>query len=116
MQPPKPYREERPWGEFIEFARNTPSTVKMIIVNAGQAFSLQTHAHRDEFWRVISGQGTITVGKNVLPVQAGDNHFIPRGTEHRIESTTEAVVVLEVSFGEFDEKDIVRLEDRYGRN
>lgn len=116
MQPQKPYRETRPWGEFVEFTRNTPSTVKIITVNAGEAFSLQTHAHRDEFWRVISGNGVIRTGPTTVPINIGGNHFIPRGTAHRIEAGDEAVVILEISFGDFDEKDITRLEDRYGRS
>ena len=116
MQPPKPYREKRPWGEYIEFTRNTPSTVKIITVNAGEAFSLQTHVHRDEFWRVISGNGIIHTGSSTVSVKIGDHHFIPRGTAHRIEAGDEPVVILEISFGDFDEKDIVRLEDKYGRS
>ncbi len=116
MQPPKPYREARPWGEFIEFVRNTPSTVKIITVNASEAFSLQTHTKRDEFWQIISGSGTISIGVKSVPVVSGENHFIPRGTTHRIEANDEPVVILEISFGDFDEKDIIRLEDKYGRN
>ena len=116
MQPPKPYRETRPWGEFIEFTRNTPSTVKIITINAGEAFSLQSHAHRDEYWRVLSGNGTIRIADKNIPASPGDNHFVPRGTLHRIEAGTAPVVILEISFGDFDEKDITRLEDKYGRN
>jgi mannose-6-phosphate isomerase len=42
--------------------------------------------------------------------------FIPRETVHRLSAIAEeSVRVLEVSFGEFDEDDIVRLEDVYGR-
>ena len=115
MQSPKPYREERPWGEFVEFTRNAPSTVKIITVRAGESFSLQTHEKRDEFWRIISGDGTVTIDKKTIPVRTGDNHFIPRHTTHRIQAGTSNVVVLEVSFGDFDEKDITRLEDKYGR-
>jgi mannose-6-phosphate isomerase-like protein (cupin superfamily) len=115
MQAPKPYREERPWGEFIEFTRNTPSTVKIITVKAGEAFSLQTHSARDEFWRIISGDGTITIGTKATPISPGSDYFVPRGTAHRIEAHNSSVVVLEISFGMFDEKDITRIEDKYGR-
>jgi hypothetical protein len=34
---------------------------------------------------------------------------------HRLSAANAPVRVLEVSFGEFDEHDIVRLEDAYGR-
>ena len=116
MQPPKPYREERPWGEFVEFTRNTPSTVKILTVKAGESFSLQTHSKRDEFWRVISGDGTIEINGSNVPVQTGNNHFVPRSATHRITAGSTDVVILEISFGDFDEKDITRLEDKYGRS
>jgi hypothetical protein len=32
-----------------------------------------------------------------------------------VQATTEQLLFLEIAFGEFDEKDIVRLEDKYGR-
>jgi mannose-6-phosphate isomerase len=113
---PQPYHEKRPWGEFVEFTRNTPSTVKIITVNPGEALSLQHHAHRDEFWNVISGNGSATIGKTSLPLNPGDSHFVPRETPHRLTGGTLPLIILEISLGDFDETDIVRLEDRYGRS
>ncbi|MFA6404879.1 MAG: phosphomannose isomerase type II C-terminal cupin domain [Candidatus Paceibacterota bacterium] len=115
MQSPKTYREKRPWGEFIEFTRNSRSTVKILIVNPHEAFSLQKHKNRDEFWYVISGTGTVTVGHEVTAVSPGENYFIPKDTNHRVEAGNEQLNILEISFGDFDEGDITRIEDRYGR-
>lgn len=115
MQAPKPYREERPWGEFTEFTKNTPSTVKIITVKPGEALSLQKHTSRDEFWRVLSGDGFMTVGDKRTPASAGQEYFAPRGTNHRMEGGASPLQILEISFGNFDEDDIVRLDDRYGR-
>ena len=112
---PQPYHEKRPWGEFVEFTKNTPSTVKIITVNVSEALSLQTHTKRDEFWRVISGDGLATIGGTSHPLHPGDSHFIPRGTAHRLAGGSVPLVVLEISLGEFDENDIIRLEDKYGR-
>lgn len=116
MQPLKPYREERPWGEFVEYTRNTPSTVKIITVNPGEALSLQHHHNRDEFWHVISGEGTLHIGDNEVSARQGENHFVTRETKHRMTGGSTPLVILEISFGEFDENDIVRLDDRYGRD
>jgi mannose-6-phosphate isomerase len=116
MQSPKPYREERPWGEFVEFTKNTTSTVKIITVKPGEALSLQKHQNRDEFWRVLSGDGFVTVNKDRIAAKPGDEFFAPRGAEHRFEGGETPLAILEISFGEFDENDIVRLEDRYGRS
>ena len=115
MESPKPYRETRPWGEFVEFTKNIPSTVKIITVQPGQALSLQFHHQRDEFWRVLSGDGFIQIGDNRLPAAAGGEFFAPRETKHRMEGGNEPLIILEISFGAFDENDIVRVEDRYGR-
>lgn len=42
--------------------------------------------------------------------------FIPRGTMHRLSCVGEKPArILEVSIGHFDEEDIVRTEDVYGR-
>jgi mannose-6-phosphate isomerase-like protein (cupin superfamily) len=115
MQSPKPYRESRPWGEFVEFTKNTSSTVKIITVKPGEALSLQHHAHRDEFWHVLSGDGFVTVGADRMSAKVGDEYFAPRGTNHRMEGGAEPLSILEISFGQFDEDDIVRLDDKYGR-
>ncbi len=108
-------REERPWGAFERFTLNEPSTVKIMTIKPGEAFSLQSHKHRDEFWHIISGTGTITLNGQSQPVKAGDNFWSLRGTEHQMEAGAEGLEFLEISFGEFDEGDIIRIEDRYGR-
>lgn len=108
-------KEVRPWGGFERFTLNEPSTVKIITVNPGEQFSLQTHANRDEVWRVLSGSGTITLGDAVTKAVTGDSFYCARGTKHRAQASGEPFVFLEIAFGEFDEQDITRLEDKYGR-
>ncbi|MFC1721599.1 phosphomannose isomerase type II C-terminal cupin domain [Patescibacteria group bacterium] len=107
--------QEKPWGKFEQFAHNQTCTVKILLVNPGEQLSLQYHHHRDEFWRVISGTAEIVLGDEILSARAGDEFFIPRGTKHRIQTKDSATEILEISFGEFDEEDIVRLEDKYNR-
>lgn len=108
-------KENRPWGNFERFTLNEKTTVKIVAVNAGEAISLQTHEHRDEFWRVIKGSGVIRIGENDNQSNAGDALFCPRGSEHRIAGGPDGISILEIAFGDFDENDINRLEDRYGR-
>ncbi|HEY4477707.1 MAG TPA: phosphomannose isomerase type II C-terminal cupin domain [Candidatus Paceibacterota bacterium] len=106
--------EERPWGKFEQFTLNEKSTVKILTIEAGEAFSLQTHKHRTEFWHVLEGKGKITVGDGTVNAQLGDEFLIQPGINHRIEGITK-IKVLEIAFGEFDEADIQRLEDKYNR-
>jgi mannose-6-phosphate isomerase-like protein (cupin superfamily) len=108
-------RDERPWGAFEQFTQNEDSTVKILVVRAGQQFSLQTHERRDEFWRIISGSGIVTVDEEQLDAQPGDEFWVPRGSAHRAHASGTDLVILEISFGHFDENDIVRLKDDYGR-
>lgn len=109
-------KEQRPWGDFERFTLNEKTTVKIITVKAGEAFSLQSHENRDEFWRVIRGSGIIRLGETDHDAKEGDVFFSPRHTLHRAAGGPDGLTFLEIAFGEFDEKDIKRFEDRYGRS
>jgi mannose-6-phosphate isomerase len=111
----QPTTVERPWGEFRQFIHDAPSTVKILTVKAGEEFSLQTHEKRDEFWRVIQGEGTITVGDKEFDAKEDYEFRVPKETKHRIKGGPSGIKVLEISTGEFDEGDIKRYEDKYGR-
>jgi mannose-6-phosphate isomerase-like protein (cupin superfamily) len=108
-------KEERPWGSFERFTLNEQTTVKIVSVKEGEAISLQTHAHRDEFWRIIDGSGTVHIAGQDHTAKPGDTFFGRRGEEHRVEGGEGGLTFLEIAFGEFNEGDITRLEDRYGR-
>ena len=108
-------KENRPWGNFERFTLNEKTTVKIVTVNAGESISLQTHEHRDEFWRVLKGSGVIRIGEIDNGAKEGDTFFSPRHSKHRVLGGPEGLTFLEIAFGDFDEHDIKRLEDRYGR-
>lgn len=109
------YQEDRPWGKFRQFCLNTKTTVKILQVEPNSVLSLQYHNHRSEFWRVVKGSGIVVKGEKEIPAQEGDEFFITQGTVHRLQTLECEMHVLEISFGEFDENDIIRLEDNYGR-
>ncbi|MEA2112561.1 MAG: phosphomannose isomerase type II C-terminal cupin domain [Patescibacteria group bacterium] len=111
----KIYREKRPWGKFERFTQNEKSTVKIITVKAGEELSLQYHEQRNEFWRILSGRGKITIGDEIIEVKAGDEFYIPVGTKHTMTGDNQDVIFLEISLGDFDEDDIIRLKDKYER-
>jgi mannose-6-phosphate isomerase-like protein (cupin superfamily) len=116
---PEEYREGRPWGNFRRLVHNEPCTVKLITVDPGHRLSLQSHNHRSELWTFLDPGGIAEVdGKEVRPAP-GEQVFIPCGARHRLASAPDAagpVRVLELGFGKFDEDDIVRYEDQYGRS
>src|SRR3989344_7049344 len=104
----KKYAEKRPWGGFERFTLNEKTTVKILEVKPRQKFSLQKHKTRDEFWKIIDNPVKVTVGKKIFKAKRGDEIFIPRKTLHRAEAYFKSVHILEISFGRFDEKDIIR--------
>jgi len=113
---PPSVRVDKPWGRFEQYAHNVPCTVKIITVEPGGTLSRQYHHGRDELWVVLDPGARVELGEKVLHPAPEEKLFIPRGTLHRLSCDGERPArILEVSFGEFDEDDIVRLEDVYGR-
>lgn len=107
---------KKPWGYYVQFTHNQKSTVKILTVNPGGVLSLQSHKQRSEFWQVIEGNPTITIGTKKTKHKKGDSVKIGKGVKHRIINNTKSLVkVLEISFGDFKESDIIRFKDEYGR-
>lgn len=103
----------RPWGHYELLTENEKTTVKIISLHAGNRTSLQLHKHRSEKWYVLSGEGYATF-KEKKKIKSGDELFVPKTTEHRLEAITD-MKVLEISYGFFDELDITRIDDDYSR-
>lgn len=119
------YREVRPWGQFTQFPTESPVNLKEIAVNPGQRLSLQSHEFRDELWifpnngltaEIISPDGFQTFISPNPDISNPATLFIPRGWKHRlINKNGEIRHVIEISYGEFQEDDIERFDDDYGR-
>ena len=105
----------RPWGSFTRFTNNEPSTVKILYIKKGEEFSLQYHSHRQEFWKILKGSPEIVIDQNIFNPKEGEEFTINKGVSHRISAPLDDVFVLEISTGQFDEDDIVRIEDKYNR-
>lgn len=110
--------DERPWGRWEVLDTGDRFAVKRITVKPGAILSLQLHHQREEHWVVVRGRARVTRGEDVLELARNGAVFIPLKTAHRIENVgDEPLEFVEVQVGEhLDEDDIVRLEDRYGRN
>jgi len=107
----------RPWGSYESLINRDGYQVKHIIVNPGEALSLQLHNHRAEHWTVIKGKGVVTCDGNEITLGVNESTFIPLGSKHRLANPFEEVVeIVEVQVGDYlGEDDIVRFEDKYGR-
>jgi mannose-6-phosphate isomerase-like protein (cupin superfamily) len=109
------YKEQRPWGWFEQFNKNSVCTVKLIGVKAKSRLSLQYHTKRKEFWKVVKGPAVVEIDGKKFTGKAGDEFEIPTGAKHRLAAKNADVLILEISYGQFDEDDIVRIEDDFGR-
>ncbi len=108
--------DRRPWGRFRRYTLNEVSTVKIITVEPGQSLSEQRHDHRQELWVVLDEGIEVQLGDQITRAAVGDEFFIPTRQTHRMSCVgTGRARVLEVAFGEFDESDIERISDDYGR-
>lgn len=110
-----PVTVKKPWGSFTQFTNNEPSTVKLLFINKGEELSLQYHSNRTEFWRILKGQPEIMIGEKTLKPGEGKELTVKPLVKHRVSAPVDDVVILEISTGQFDEDDVVRVEDKYNR-
>jgi len=108
----------RPWGNYERIDGGLRYQVKRIVVKPGAQLSLQMHHHRAEHWTVVTGTALVTNGDEKILLSENESTFIPLGAEHRLENPgVIPLELIEVQSGSYlGEDDIVRLEDRYGRN
>ena len=117
--------ESRPWGTFeviSEFdcvvnGRPQQIVVKKIVVHPQKRLSYQSHQLRDEHWHIAGGSGVVILNDQEQTIKAGDKIYVPIGTKHRIINNHESehLIFIEITGGQFDEFDIQRFEDDFGR-
>ena len=111
-------RVEKPWGWELIWAESDEYVGKVLFVKAGESLSLQFHKVKDESWYVESGRAKLELGaagESLLKeeiITTGAAFRFPPGTVHRV-TALEDTRIVEVSTPHLD--DVVRLEDRYGR-
>ena len=115
----EPTRVEKPWGHELIWAESEHYVGKILFVRAGESLSLQFHREKDESWLVHSGRAQIEMARagEAVPqaeiVGPGAAFRIRPGTVHRV-TALEDTTIVEVSTPHL--QDVVRLEDRYGRD
>ena len=97
MQKPTITHKTRPWGDLWLYAHNVECTVSIARCDPGTRLSLQIHSARSEMWIIL------------------DDGWVPAGMKHRFGSNGPEVRFMEVGFGNWQQEDIIRLEDDYSR-
>ena len=107
----------RPWGSYDSIDSGDRFQVKRLTIKPGAVLSLQLHHHRAEHWVVVAGTAQITRGEDVFLLEENQSTYIPLGVKHRVENPGKIPLhIIEVQSGTYlGEDDIVRFEDRYGR-
>jgi len=109
-------RVEKPWGYEIHWAKTDRYVGKIIHVDAGHALSLQYHNIKDETIYLQSGRILFEIERNGVlerhEMRPGAHVHITPKTVHRM-TAIEDSDIFEVSTPEIH--DVVRIEDRYGR-
>ena len=108
----------RPWGHYNVLLDTDYCKVKQITVKPNQRLSYQRHEKREEYWTIVKGQATVTVNDKKIALSEGQQIHIPLQTNHRIANkSSEPLIFIEIQRGSyFDEDDIIRIEDDYGRS
>ena len=111
-------RVDKPWGHEEWFALvDGKFCGKAIHVSEGHSLSLQYHERKEETISVQSGRLRVEVGPHEsqleeFDLEPGESIHLKPGTRHRVTALVDTVM-LEASTTEVC--DVVRLEDRYGR-
>ena len=114
----EPERVEKPWGWELIWAHSEQYVGKLLFVRAGQALSKQFHNVKDESWYFHEGRAELELNAPGEAVEQsevvgpGAAFRLKPGTVHKLTALDDTLVI-EVSTPQLD--DIVRLEDRYGR-
>jgi mannose-6-phosphate isomerase-like protein (cupin superfamily) len=111
-------RVEKPWGHEEIFALvDGKFCGKAIHVRDGHALSLQYHEQKEETICVQSGRLRVDIGLHEeslesFELEVGESIHLRPGVRHRVTAIGDTVM-LEASTTQLT--DVVRLEDRYGR-
>jgi mannose-6-phosphate isomerase len=111
-------RQDKPWGHEELFALvDGKFCGKSLHVNEGHSLSLQYHEQKEEVISVQTGRLRFEVGLSEDALEAfelapGESVHLRPGVRHRVTALVDTVM-LEASTTQLH--DVVRLEDRYGR-
>ena len=107
----------KPWGWEKIWAHTDRYVGKILHIDAGHALSVQYHVRKDETVYLLGGELKYWVRDasgemRDVQLKVGEAYRVTPGTVHYMEAVTDCDI-LEASTPDLD--DVVRLQDRYGR-
>lgn len=107
-------RIKKPWGHEIEKFNNGSVSVWWLHIHSWQQTSMHCHPSKDTVLFVVAGEAVLSTLSYNHEVGAGDLVVIAKGVFHRMTAKASACVLYELETP-INKRDLVRLEDSYGR-
>lgn len=105
---------KKPWGKEVIWSDSEKYLGKLLYINSYSKLSLQYHIAKEETIYVMEGTLFLHIEGETILLKVGDSYKIVSKEKHRFEAREGNVVLIEVST--YHPKDVVRLEDMYGRS
>ena len=109
---------EKSWGNYTVLDVEDESLTIKVNLLPGHRMHYHSHAHRDETWTIVSGEGRAIIDDAEISVKPGVMLRLPAGCRHTIIAETE-MIIIEVQIGQsidVHDKTKYSLEDRYGKH
>ena len=105
---------KKPWGSEELLELNKKYCLKKLFMKKGHRCSLQYHRKKVETIYVLKGNLTIELNKKKILLKPNQSITISNRQIHRMSANKTDVLYLESSSPEL--KDVVRIQDDFGRN
>ena len=105
---------KKPWGYEIEKYRDQNLSIWFLHIHRDQETSMHCHLNKTTLLIVIGGKATLSTLSRNIEIEEGEIVIIEKGAFHRTTSNGEAVMMYELESPP-NKRDLVRLEDSYGR-
>ena len=68
-------------------------------INPGEAIGAEVHDDRDQFFRVVAGEGIVSIDGVDHPVKDDDGIIVPQGARHNVKATGTTPLKLYTIYG-----------------
>jgi mannose-1-phosphate guanylyltransferase/mannose-6-phosphate isomerase len=92
----------KPWGQHTVIADGENFRVKKVIVEPGRSMPLHMHYHRNEYWAITEGSGSLVLDDKEIILYKDQSIFVPRGSKHKVSNPgLVPLEIVEVQTGEY---------------
>lgn len=107
-------RIKKPWGHEVEKYKDANCSVWWLHIHSHCETSMHCHPNKTTLLVIVGGEAILTTLSGQHPLSEGDMVVIEKGAFHKTSATDSSVVLYEVESPP-NKRDLVRMEDSYGR-